>query len=93
MDDLNLLFESLLSFIKGQKNDRRKQDESTAFQPSRSYQLQTSEDVLLTRVSQTGARIKVNWEKEEGEDPGWKPRWYVATVHNYVDISDMLTIT
>lgn len=93
VDDLNLLFEPLLSFIREQKNDRRKQDESTAFQPSRSNQLQTSEDVLLKRVSQTGARIKVNWEKEEVKDSGWKPGWYVATVHNYVEETDILTIT
>ena len=61
---------------------------------SRCNQLQTSKDILLKRVSQTGAWIKTNWEKEEvkqipgGSLGGMSPQ-YVSTWRE----TDILTIS
>ena len=51
------------------------------------------DDVLNNRITQTGAKIKVQWTREETESTGWKAGWYVATVHSYCMETDVITLT
>lgn len=60
---MNLLFEPLFLFIQKQTQERRERDELVWFKTSRSNQLQSSEDIISKKVSQIGAKMKVNWEK------------------------------
>ena len=34
------------------------------------------------KLCQVGAKVKVQWTKEEIGDSGWKPGWYIAYVHS-----------
>ena len=51
------------------------------------------DDELKNRITQTGAKIKVQWTRDETEFTGWKAGWYMATVHSYCMDTDILTLT
>ena len=47
----------------------------------------------MERITQTGAKIKVKWMKDELEGTDWKEGWYTATVNSHCSVNDILTIT
>ena len=98
LEDLNKsLFEPLLTWLENLGKDREQEDKTSVFRPQRvqsgeSSRLVLSEDSLTHSIKQTGCKIKVLWSTKEVDDSGWKPGWYSATVHNYCEESDILTI-
>lgn len=45
----------------------------------------------ITRVG-VGSVVKVKWTTEEVGDSGWKPGWYKATVQEFDEDSDTITL-
>lgn len=93
--DLQNLFEPLLAYVSNQKKNKRElNDQSKEFRPYIASTLATpDEKVLKNRITQIGAKIKLQWTKEETESSAWKSGWYVATVHNYCSDTDNITLT
>ena len=91
-DDLDSLFQPLISYMQSQRKDRKQKDMASAFKPC-TMKNSPNEETLFQNVTQIGAQVKVHWTKEEVKDSGWKAGRYIATVHSYDEDTDTLTIT
>ena len=93
-EDLTNLFDPLVSFIGGERKKREQHDTISVYRPHVSSVVVTPhDDELKNRITQTGAKIKVQWTRDETESTGWKAGWYMATVHSYCMDTDILTLT
>ena len=92
-EDLQALFQPLLMYITTKQNQRKLYDESLAFRPQISLSDTPSDNDVINRLTQTGAKVKIKWTSEEIGSSGWKVGWYVATVHSYCTDADLLTLT
>ena len=94
VDDLSGLFNPLLSFIKDQRAERKRNDEQSVYHhynPSKT--IVSNDDATKERIAQVGSKVKVKWTAEEVKGSGWKAGWYTAIVHRYDEDLDILTIT
>lgn len=70
---------------------RKKKDVASFFRPFVADRAHSNN--LFGKVTQTGAKVKVHWTKDEVGDSGWKAGWYVGTVQSYDEETDVLCIT
>ena len=93
-DDLKTLFKPLLDTLDSNQKTRETNDKMGHVQaPLGMHQSTDETEELQERIVQTGAKVKIHWSKEEVQDTEWKSGWYLATVHSYDDVTDLLTLT
>ena len=88
-DNITSLMKSLSTHLKVQASQEQI-DPSIILRtlPSNS-QLRTGVDNIFC----IGARVRVNWSKDEIGDSGWRPGWYVATVEAADMDNDWIKVT
>ena len=93
--DLQSLFQPLIDFLDRRKQQREDKDDRTPILKNKTDDdtAPPSNENLAQRITQIGSKVKLHWSAEEVGDMGWRPGWYVATVQNYCQDTDMLTVT
>ena len=94
VEDLPHLFHPLLSLMDRTHKENKERGQSVhVLLPRKEELTECTEEELLERITQTGAKVKVKWLADELKDSDWKEGWYSATVNGYCDETDLLTVT
>ena len=93
--DLQHLFDPLIKRIGEIYAHKTNENEPllTPCKPTSNVNSTNDGDALLEKITQVGAKVKVQWSTDEVKNSGWRAGWYVAVVQQYHPESDMLLIT